>query len=308
LSGRTVDHPKCVTTPHPLGRQPAVMFSSVVVGVKELEAGRDALRLARALTSAKGNLTLAHVQVVAPRPAPDSGAAGAAARRRNALGRLAALRAECQLDAELVYDEVREVRQGLHDTARARNADLLVIGASRYDAIYRDLVGDDAREVLDDAPCAVAVAPVGYANQRGPLRAIGVAYDDSPESARVLAVAKELALDCHAQFSIFHAVSGLHLHDPAPFQESIEDEVRQARDRIEELAGVEAHAEYGDPAQELGRYGQSVDLLVLGTHRHSPIGRFLGQGTVRRLADEPPCPLLVLPHAQSATSPAVDQH
>jgi nucleotide-binding universal stress UspA family protein len=52
------------------------MFSSVVVGVKELEAGRDALRLAQALTSATGTLTLAHVQVVAPKPAPDSGAAG----------------------------------------------------------------------------------------------------------------------------------------------------------------------------------------------------------------------------------------
>ena len=38
------------------------MFSSVVVGVKELEAGRDALCLARALTSASGNLTLAHCE------------------------------------------------------------------------------------------------------------------------------------------------------------------------------------------------------------------------------------------------------
>jgi hypothetical protein len=76
-----VDHPKCVTTAHPLGRQPAVMFSSVVVGVKELAAGRDALRLAQALTSATGTLTLAHVQVTAPKPAPASGAAGATARR-----------------------------------------------------------------------------------------------------------------------------------------------------------------------------------------------------------------------------------
>ena len=47
--------------------------------------------LARALTSANGTLTLAHVQAVAPKPAPDSGAAGAAARRRDALERVAAL-------------------------------------------------------------------------------------------------------------------------------------------------------------------------------------------------------------------------
>ena len=282
------------------------MFSSVVVGVKELEAGRDALRLARTLISATGNLTLAHVQVTAPKPAPDSGAVGAAARRRDELGRLAALRDESQLDAELVYREARGVRKGLHDTARAQDADLLVITASRYDVIYRDLVGDDARPVLEDAPCAVAAAPVGYSHQRGQLRAIGVAYDGSPESARALAAAKTLAVDCHAKLSVFRAVRGLRLHDLPHFNESAADKAKQARDRVEELTGVEARVEYGDPAQELGRYGQSVDLLVLGAHRHSPIRRFLRQGTVERLADEPPCPLLVLPRANPAVSPAVE--
>ena len=152
IAGRAVDHANCVTTAHPLDRQPAGMFSSVVVGVKELEAGRDALCLARALTSANGNLTLAHVQVVAPTPAPDSGAAGAAARRRDALECLTALRDESRLDAEMVYSEARDVRRGLHDIARTRDADLPVIRASREDEIYRDLVGDDARDLLDNPP------------------------------------------------------------------------------------------------------------------------------------------------------------
>lgn len=120
-----VDHSKCVTTAHPLDRQPGRMFSNVVVGAKELEAGRDALCLARALTSANGNLSLAHVHVVVPAAAPDSGAAGAAARRRDALERLTALRDESRLYAEMVYSEARDVRRGLHDIARSRDADLL---------------------------------------------------------------------------------------------------------------------------------------------------------------------------------------
>ena len=164
IAGDAVDHAKCVTTPHPLGRQPACMFSSVVVGVKELEAGGDALCLARALTSANGNLTLAHVRVVAPAPAPDSGAAGAAARRRDALERLTALRHESLLNAEMVYSEARDVRRGLHDIARTRDADLLVISASREDEIYRDLVGDDAGALLDNPPCLSAAG--GAATQR----------------------------------------------------------------------------------------------------------------------------------------------
>jgi nucleotide-binding universal stress UspA family protein len=290
--GRDVDHPKCVTTAHPPDRQPAAMFSNVVVGVKELEAGRDALCLARPLTSANGNLTLAHVQVVAPKPAPDSGAAGAAARHREALERLTALRDESRLDAEVVCAEARAVRLGLHDIARARSADLLVIGASREDEIYRDLVSDDTRQLLDNPPCAIAVAPAGYSARPASLQTIGVAYDHSPGSDRVLAMAKTLTTDRHATLSAFHAVSGLHVGDPGRFEESIDAEEAQSRDRIGKL-GVETHAEYGDPVGQLESFGRSVDLLVLGSHRRGPVG-LRGTGIAQRLADAPPCPLLVV--------------
>jgi len=283
------NHPKCVTTDHPRDRHPAAMFSNVVVGVKELEAGRDALCLARALASAKGNLTLAHVHVVAPKPAPDSGAAGAAARRRDGLERLAALRDESHLDAEVVCDEARDLRQGLHDIARAQEADLLVIGASRNDEIYRDLVGDATGELLEDAPCALAVAPVGYAERRGPLRTIGVAYDGSPESERALGVARRLAADQHATLSAFEAVYG-----PGRVEDTIDDEVAQALERLDKLGGVDGYAQYGEPTSELRRYGRSVDLLVLGSRQPRPIGRLLGPGTAQRLVDEPPCSLLVV--------------
>ena len=39
------------------------MFKTVVVGVKDLQAGRDALRLAQALAARDRKLTLAHVHV-----------------------------------------------------------------------------------------------------------------------------------------------------------------------------------------------------------------------------------------------------
>jgi hypothetical protein len=43
-------------------------------------------------------------------------------------------------------------------------------------------LGDEARAVLDDAPCSVAVTPHGYAARPHDLSKIGVAYDGSPES------------------------------------------------------------------------------------------------------------------------------
>jgi nucleotide-binding universal stress UspA family protein len=278
-----------VTTDHPGGGHPAVMFSNVVVGVKEPATGRDALCLTRALTSARGNLTLANVQVVAPKPAPDSGAVGSATRRRDPLERLTELRDESQLDAETLCVEAPSVRRGLHDLARTREADLLVIAASRQDEIYRDLVGDDARELLEGAPCTVAVAPVGYHDRGGSLRRIGVAYDGSPASARALDVARTLAAEGPTKLSAFHAVS-----DPGRIEDKVDDEVAHALERIAKLGGVDGYAEYGEPTSELRRYGRSVDLLVLGSREHTPIGRFFGQGTAQRLVDEPPCPLLVV--------------
>jgi nucleotide-binding universal stress UspA family protein len=156
LAGRDLDHAKCVTTAHRLDRQPAVMFSNVVVGVKELEAGRDALCLARPLTSANGNLTLAHVQVVAPKPAPDSGAAGAAARHQDALERLTALRDESRLDAEVVCGEARDVQTGLHDITRAGDADLLVLGSHRRGPVG-PLGTGIAQRLADAPPCPLLV-------------------------------------------------------------------------------------------------------------------------------------------------------
>jgi hypothetical protein len=57
------------------------MFEQVVVGIRDDQAGRDAIALATKLVSADGAATLVHVQVVSARPAPDS-AVGAAAEYR----------------------------------------------------------------------------------------------------------------------------------------------------------------------------------------------------------------------------------
>ena len=102
-------------------------------------------------------------------------------------------------------------------------------------------------------------------------------------------MARKLAADWHAKLSAFQAVSA-----PGHIEDTIDDEVAQALERVDELGGLDAHAAYGDPVRELQRYGRSVDLLVLGSPKHSSIGRLLGHGTTQRLADEPSGPLLVV--------------
>lgn len=273
------------------------MFEHVVVGVRGEHSGRDASALAEKLVSPHGTLTLLHVDLVASKPAPDSGAARDADKRRHALERLAALAAEVPHGAELACTEARSVRRGLHEFVRCHNADLLVIGTTHFDAAARDLSTDDTREVLEDAPCATAVVPAGYRELRPAIQTIGVAYDGSAESEQALARARALAAERHAELSMFEVVGGaaLHVRDAWDVRGTeIDEQVLRARQRIPALGELEADASSGDTVEELSRYGATVDLLVIGSHKYRPIDRLLGPTTAQQLADATYSPPLVL--------------
>lgn len=251
-------------TAHPGGRHAASVFENVVVGIRDEEAGRDAIALGRELASPRARLTLLHVHVVASKPAPDSGAAGDAAKRRHALERLTALAGELGITALVSCVEARSVRRGLHEFASSRHAGLLVVSTTRHDELERMFVGDDTRKVLEDPPCAVAVAPAGYASRASTIGKIGVAYDGSAESERALALARRLAAERHAKLSALEAVrTPLYVRDPWNVDGEIEEDVDEARQRVAALGGLEAGAECGDTVDELAVHAETVDLLVI---------------------------------------------
>lgn len=273
------------------------MFDNVIVGVDAPQAGGgDALELAKQLASPHAQLTLAHVDVVPRQPWPPPADAVAKVARARALERLAQLREESQVGAQLVCVEAPSVAAGLHELAVGGDADLVAIGASRRDDYERTFLGDDTRAVLEKAPCPVAVAPIGHAIRRPALKRIGAAYDGSPASKAALAVARDLAREHTAELSAFEAVAEpAYVHSIVNPQPEIDAGLAEARERIAGLGGVEAHAASGDDvAEALARYGASVDLLIIGSHHYRPIDHLLSGSTAQRVADKPPCPLLVL--------------
>jgi nucleotide-binding universal stress UspA family protein len=146
-------------------------------------------------------------------------------------------------------------------------------------------------------PCAIAIAPFGYAERPSILREIGVAYNGSPESRDALAVARVLAAAHDARLSGFQAVSvppSLAVAGAGPVLDSLPGLVDQARARIEKLGDLEPHAAYGIPAEELALYSASLDLLVVGSRGYGPVGRLVHGSTSRQLARTARCPLLVL--------------
>lgn len=276
------------------------MFKQVVVGVDEHQGARDAIALAKRLLARDGELTLAHVYAGDPRTYHRDGAAYAAGERDRARELLERQREEAGVEACLRWRESPSAGQGLHELCGIVGADLLVVGSSRRGLLGRVLIGDDTRTALNGAPCAVAVAPAGYSKEPVAMREIGVGYNASPESKHALEVARGLAGICGAKLSAFEAVSLpalALLGGPAPFGDTAELLVDDARERIAALDGVEPHAAFGRPAEELALYSASLDLLIVGSRGYGPLGRLLHGSTSMQLVATARCPLLILRRA-----------
>ncbi|MEO6859887.1 MAG: universal stress protein [Solirubrobacteraceae bacterium] len=276
------------------------MFKSVIVGVDGEEGGRDAIALARVLRDEDGELTLAHVYQGEAHVWRGSSPPYEAAERERTRELLEKVREEAGIEAQLRWHGSPSVGRGLHELAETVGADLLVIGSSRRGLFGRVLIGDETRGALNGAPCAVAIAPAGFSRHAVAMREIGVGYDGSPESEHALGVARELAAEHGIKLSAFAAVSVptyLAHGRSAPDATPIEKLVDEARERIAALGGVEPHAAYGRPAEELALYGASLDLLVIGSRSYGPIGRLMHGSTAQDLAHSARCPLLVLTRA-----------
>lgn len=283
------------------------MFKAVVVGIDGRGGGRDALALAHELTDPAGSIVLSNVYIAGPVPA--RGEISLREQRVHARELLEAERRQAGIDAELAVVAAAHVGRGLHELAEDGGADLIVVGSSRRGLWHRVWQGDDMHAALNGAPCAVAIAPNGYAEQPHALSEIGVGYDGSPESQFALEVARDLAERHRARLSAFEAVSldGGYADPRHPSGLTLEEYVDQARRRLAKLEGVEPHAAYGDAAEELALFGASVDLLIVGSRGFGPLGRLIHGSTSTKLARTARCPLLVLPRSARTAAHRVEE-
>lgn len=281
------------------------MFERIIVGVDAEPGGGDAVELAERLLPVGGELILANVYLGDPEPARGPGPSADDAARTPGLELLEGVRRRVDLDARLESVRSSSVGRGLHELAESEGANLLVIGSCRRGLIGRVLVGDDTRDALNGAPCAVAVAPSGYAGHAAGIHAVGVGYNASSESEHALGVARELAAHHGARLAAFEAVSlAAYLvgEDSELVDASIPSFIAAAKARIAKLDGVEPHAAYGPVVDELAEFSNSVDLLVVGSRGYGPVGRLVHSSTSQQLARVARCPLLVLTRSSTPLS------
>jgi nucleotide-binding universal stress UspA family protein len=272
------------------------MFRHVIVGVDGGPTGRDAIAVAKLLVAPDSRVVLAHVYELTPQ----RGASGAYGVAENEGSRrlLEQEREATGVAAELTSLTASSVGRGLHYLAETTDADLLTVGSSARSFAGRVLVGDITRASLIGAPCAVAVAPLEYAEEDGAIAQIGVGYDGSPESEAALTFARELAAHHGA------SVSALTVVEPSPYagllrgsarREAYETRLQEAKDDLAALEGVKGEVALGLAGEELATFGARVDLLIVGSRGYGPLRRLMLGSTAAHLASNARCPLLVLP-------------
>jgi nucleotide-binding universal stress UspA family protein len=272
------------------------MFRHVIVGVDGGPTGRDAIAVAKLLVAPDSRVVLANVYELTPQ----RGASGAYGVTENEDSRrlLEQEREATGVAAELTSLTASSVGRGLHYLAETTDADLLAVGSSARSFAGRVLVGDITRASLSGAPCAVAVAPLEYAEEDGAIAQIGVGYDGSPESEAALAFARELAAHHGA------SVSALTVVEPSPYagllrgsarREAYETRLQEAKDDLAALEGVKGDVALGLAGEELATFCARVDLLIVGSRGYGPLRRLMLGSTAAHLASNARCPLLVLP-------------
>jgi nucleotide-binding universal stress UspA family protein len=282
------------------------MFKNVLVGVDGRAGGRDAIELACQLTDSDRELTLAHVHTGDLRPS-HAIAHGLVAEEREASHKLLEQeRAVADVKAQLISIVSISPGRGLHERAEEQHADLIVVGSCSHGAFGRAMLGDDTRAALNGAPCAVAVAPLGYADGRTPITKVGVAYNFSPESKAALAMARILAAPTHAEIHALDVVSiptvaytGII---PPALGDSVEVMLQEATNRMSKLPDVEGRAVYGLAGEELAAFGDQVDILVVGSRGYGPVKRLVLGSTSDYLERHARCSLLVLPRVVTRPS------
>jgi nucleotide-binding universal stress UspA family protein len=233
-----------------------------------------------------------------------------------------------QVDAEmrdrfaLVRDELRDLgvethavagpsaAEALHEFAEVQEARMVVIGSCHRGPVGRTLAGSVGESLMHGAPCAIAIAPRGYAERsQAPLVRIAVAFDGSPEAWMALETGIGLAGRCHGQLTVISVAdypsygyaSAWSILTAGEFKDYEHEEKR----RLLELAlgrvpvGLEGEGRLltGDAGSHLSEVSGEFDLIVTGSRSYGPLRRTLLGSATRKLIRASACPVLVLPRA-----------
>jgi nucleotide-binding universal stress UspA family protein len=297
-------------------------FRTILVAADFSERSREAFGVACALAEeTKTRIVLLHVlestpvmeQAVAfnekgiPVPLSPAGAP----HRQAIIERLGELYVPTRpIDVEIKVRDgiaVDEIIREAHDLG----PDVIVLGTHGRTGLSRVLAGSVAEGVLRRADCPVLALHSGAS---GPTRARAVKVilhptDFSPSAETALQFARSLARDHGAHLLLLHVepiemISGVALAprtDPRTYYEPLM-EMRGKIEGPDLKFPVEIQCERGDPATAILSVADDIrcDLIVLGTHGRTALGRLLMGSVAQEVLRRAGCPTLIIKARRNA--------
>ena len=274
----------------------------LIVGYDGWERSKDALVLGRRLADVLGaTLVLANVYTLLPLGGDVAGVYDYIVRQEagEVLGQAAAPDA---VERRAVASH--SAARGLHTLAEEEDATLIVVGSSHRGTPGRTKPGRVAQRLLHGSPCAVAVAPVGYADTApGGWQRILVGYIDTDEGAAALRAAVALARATGAVLRVVTVVApvpaALATADAREYLRVVKAERRRALDKAVATAArgvvVEAEVLEGEPSEVLRGRAADADLVVVGSRGYGPLRQVLLGSVSAELLDGVGAPVIVVP-------------
>jgi nucleotide-binding universal stress UspA family protein len=203
---------------------------------------------------------------------------------------------------------------GLHDLAEEISTQVIVIGSTHRGPAGRVFLGSVADGLIHGAPCAVAIAPRGYAKRYATrlIRVVMVGFDASPEARVAAAQAARIASAAGASLRVvavleppppaaMNPVTGFDLPDVIADEEGfLQRELAELVQGLPPDIKPEGQVVHGDIARSLGALtAEDVDLLVVGSRGYGPLGRTVLGSVSSRIIRSATCPVLVVPRGAS---------
>jgi nucleotide-binding universal stress UspA family protein len=289
-------------------------FRRVVVGFDGSAPGGDALALGRRLVDRDdGELVVAHIDATRSfrlphgrRPPP---AGEVLQQALDALGDGDGLR------VRTIDHAASSAARGLTEVAEAERADLLVLGAHHATPERRTTPGPTAFRLLQGAPCAVAVAPLGV-RERERFHHVGVAYDGGEEATAALHAAYALAARDGAAVSLYRAIAPRGTAYPGAVPGDIEAAAQSERNLAQDQLDTAADAApagvnprtvllRGEPGAEIARASDGiVDVLFAGSRGYGPMHRAFAGSVSETLLRSAVHPVILMPRGGVAVESA----
>ncbi len=279
------------------------MYSDLIIGFDGSVASRDAVALGRRLARATGaRPTVIYVRSPKPLTSEIREVAESYSWGASVASTLDEARAMLADVPGATFRAVAEtsVARVLHRAAEDAGAALIVLGATHRAGLGRVIPGTTADAVIHAVPCAVAIAPAGYAGhaETRPFGLITAAVDGGSETDRVARIATRIARQAGGTVRLVTVVEHPYTNGPP-----LEDVMRAGRAEILERAAravgadveVESCVAEGDVAAEVVRRSDRADLLVIGSRGYGPLRRVLLGSSTGKILQAATCPVLVVP-------------